>query len=233
MKRLCLLLLMMAIIGLLPLAARQKGPSIVFESTTKHFTKVMEGEELHHVFKFVNKGDEALEIFRVEASCGCTSALLSSGKIAPGQSGEIEVKVETKDLSSPELNKTIAVMSNDPKQPNLTLTITGTVEQEFILSELSIFFGNVPVGHEVTSEILVTIPPDKSASLVSASSTDDKVAVRLEPIAGSNGKKYKVVAVQKKDTPEGYHFGTIIIKTSSRLKPELKIPVRGLVIKAK
>ncbi len=233
MKRFFLMVLMVIVGGLLPLSARQKGPSIVFDSISKNFNKVPEGEVIRHVFKFANKGDATLEIVRVDASCGCTTALLSADKIAPGRSGEIEVKVETKDLSATELNKTISVMSNDPKQPVLTLTITGSVEPEFMLSELSIFFGNVPRGQEVSREIVVTVPPDKSSLLVSAASTDAQVTVKLEPVAGSNGKKYRVIAVQKPDTAEGYHFGTINIKTTSRVKPELKIPVRGLVVKAK
>jgi hypothetical protein len=233
MKRFFVLLCALAVVGILPLPAQEKGAKIVFESTAKDFSKVNEGAVLKHIFRFTNKGNETLEIIRVDSSCGCTSALLSANKIAPGKSGEIEVLIETKDLPASELNKTVSVMSTDPKQPVVVLTLTAVVEPEFVISEPSIYFGNVPRGQEVTKEILITIPPNKPSRLLDASSTDASVTVKLEPVAGSNGKQFKVIALQKADTAEGFHNGTIVIKTTSTVKPELKIPVRGLVLKGK
>ena len=233
MKRFFVLLCALAVAGILPLPAQERGAKIVFESTAKDFGKVDEGAALKHIFKFANKGNETLEIIRVDSSCGCTSALLSANKIAPGKSGDIEVLIETKDLPASELSKTVSVMSTDPKLPVVVLTLTAVVEPEFVISEPSIYFGNVPRGHEVTKEILVTIPPNKSSKLLDASSTDANVTVKLAPVAGSNGKQFKVIALQKADAAEGFHNGAIVIKTTSPVKPELKIPVRGLVLKGK
>jgi hypothetical protein len=233
MKRFFVLLCALAVAGILPLPAQERGAKIVFESTTKDFSKVNEGAVLKHIFKFMNTGSETLEILRVDSSCGCTSALLSANKIAPGKSGEIEVLIETKDLPASELTKTVSVMSTDPKQSVVVLTLTAVVEPEFIISEPSIYFGNTPRGQAVTKDILVTIPPNKPSKLLEANSTDASVTVKLEPVAGSNGKQFKVVALQKADAAEGFHNGAIVIKTTSPVKPELKIPVRGLVLKGK
>jgi len=167
----------------------------------------------------------------VNASCGCTSTLLSSQKIAPGQSGQLEVTIATEGLNTPEINKTVSITSNDPRQPQVILSLTAELVPEFVISEPSVYFGTNPRGKEVSKEILVTIPPDKAIELVSAISTDENVTVRLEPVAGSSGKKVKVIAVQKPTAPEGYHFGNLVIKTTSKLRPELKISVRGIVVK--
>jgi hypothetical protein len=59
------LVLMMAF---LPVQAQTGGPSIVFDSPTKDFGKITEGEVIKHVFKFTNKGNSTLEIFKVEPS---------------------------------------------------------------------------------------------------------------------------------------------------------------------
>jgi hypothetical protein len=48
--------------------AQNKAPVLVFEDQTKDFGKVMEGAPIKHVFKFSNKGDAVLEIFKVEGS---------------------------------------------------------------------------------------------------------------------------------------------------------------------
>lgn len=239
MKRPLLVICALLTAGLLPLIAQQKGPSIEFESTTRDVSKVSDGEVIHQVFKFTNKGDATLEILSVTASCGCTSAVPSPNKIAPGQSGQIEVKIVTEGLAAQirtmadtvGLSKTVTVTSNDPKQPSVVLTITGKITPEFALSDPSIYFGSNPRGREVTKELLVDITPDKPLMLLGAASTDENVTVKLEPVPGSDGKKFKVIAVQKASAGEGIHFGNIVIKTSSQAKPELRITVRGIVTK--
>ncbi len=130
------------------------------------------------------------------------------------------------------LHKSVVVLTNDPKQPQVTLSLTGTVVPEFGLSERAIYFGSVPPGKEVVKNLFITVPPDKPVKVLSAESTDQYVTVQLEPAPGSNGKKVKLVATQKPDTKPGYHFGMVVVKTSSTLTPELRIPVRGIVAAA-
>ena len=156
--------------------------------------------------------------------------MLSAKQIPPGESGRIEVTINTQGQTA--LHKSIVVISNDPKQQQITLSLSGTVVPEFGLSERGIYFGSVPPGKEVVKELLITIPPEKSVKVLSAESTDQYVTVKLEPVPGSNGKKVRLVATQKPDTKAGYHFGMVVIKTSSTFTPELKIPVRGIVAAA-
>ncbi len=68
MKRFSLFLIMVLILGLIPLLGQDKVPAISFESLTKDFGKVTEGEVLKAVFKFVNKGSATLDIVKVEPS---------------------------------------------------------------------------------------------------------------------------------------------------------------------
>lgn len=154
--------------------------------------------------------------------------MLSAKQVAPGQTGEIEISIKTEGVTA--LNKTVTVLTNDPRNQQVVLSITAAVEPEFALSERTIFFGNVPRGKEATKELVITVTTDKPLKVLSAESTEPSFAVRLEPMAGTNGKKTKVHAALKPDAKEGYHFGSLVIKTGSPLTPELKIPVRGMVV---
>ena len=153
--------------------------------------------------------------------------MLSAKQIAPGQTGEIEVSVKTEGIAA--VNKSVTVTTNDPRQQKIVLTLTAVVEPEFQPSERAVYFGNVPSGQGVTKEVTVRIPADKSVSLTSVSSTDQYVSARLEAVPNSNGKQYTITLIQRPDTKEGYHFGMIILKTTSSLTPELRISVRGIV----
>jgi len=136
--------------------------------------------------------------------------------------------VNTEGLSG-NLTKSVAVLSNDPRQPQAILSISAEIEPEFALSERAIFFANIPRGKEATRELIVTIPPEKSLRVLSVESTDPYVAARLETPPDSGGHRFRIIAVHKADAPEGYHFGLLVIKTTSSLSPEIKVPVRGIV----
>jgi hypothetical protein len=225
--------------GMLPLAARQKGPSIEFEKPTRALDQVYEGETIQQSFKFTNNGDAQLEILGIEPSCGCTSALPVPNKVAPGRSGQINIEIKTESFAAQSrtlaetvsLIKTVTVRTNDPRQPQVILSVNFTVAPEIVVSEPSVFFGSSPRGKEVTRESTVSIAHDRPIKLVSAVSTDANVSVTLEPIAGQGDKKFRLIMVQKSSASEGAHAGNILIKTSSRLKPELRVSVRGVVTK--
>jgi hypothetical protein len=153
--------------------------------------------------------------------------LLSAKQIAPGQSGQIEVTIKTEGLAA--VDKTVTVTSNDPRQPQIILVLTANLQPEFVFSERSIFFGNVTKDKEVIKEISASVVVDSPAELLSAESTDPSVTVRLTPVAGSNGKQYKLIATLKAGAKEGYHSGTIAIKTSSHYLPEVKIPTNYII----
>jgi hypothetical protein len=154
--------------------------------------------------------------------------LLSAKQIEPGKTGQLEVTVHTEGITS-KVTKTVTVTTNDPRQPQVILTVMATVRSEFTLSENRIFFGNVPTGKEVSKEIVITIVGERPLKLLSAVSTDNNVRVKLQPVPGSGGKSFKLVSIRKSDAKPGHLSGSIVVRTSSIYKPELKIPVSGMI----
>ena len=68
MKRWCVALCAFLAWPLISPRAEEKIPTIAFESLTKDFGKVNEGETLKHIFKFKNRGLAPLQILKVEPS---------------------------------------------------------------------------------------------------------------------------------------------------------------------
>ena len=154
--------------------------------------------------------------------------MLSAKKIAAGRSGQIEAKIDTSNFDGP-IEKQITITTNDPRNTSVTLSIKAVVEPEIEKSESSVIFENVPAGKEVRKWVILTIPDSKPIKILSASSTDENVSAVLEPISGSNGKKWKLILIRKAKVKPGYHFGRIDVKTTSQLTPELTIYERGTV----
>ncbi len=225
--------------GLLPLAAVQKGPSVEFTDPTRSLNQVFEGEVIRQSFTFINNGDAQLEILGVEPSCGCTSAMPVPSKVAPGRTGQINVEIKTENFAALSrtlaetvtMTKTVTVRTNDPRQPQVVLSVNFMVAPEIVASEPSVFFGSNPRGQEVTRELTVSIAKDRAVKLLSAVSTDANISARLEPVTGQDGKKIRLILVQKPTASEGNHSGTVLIKTTSQLKPEFRVSFRSIVTK--
>ena len=204
------------------LSGQDKAPSIFIDNPARDFGKVMQGETVKHVFSFSNKGTTALEILSVEPSCGCQAASLSAKQIHPGQSGQIEVVLDTTGLNGV-VDKSVNIITNDPRRPSVSLSVRADVQPEIGVSSPSIYFENVPKGKEVTKEVILAVPAEKFIKILSAESTDESVVVRLEPEPDSEGKKVKLSATHKGDGKFGYRLETITVKTTSNITPELSI----------
>lgn len=112
-------------LGSLGLEAGQ--PKIKFKEEARNFGKVKQGQVLAHEFVFTNEGDATLVIQNVSTTCGCTAALASEEKIAPGKEGKIEVKFDTRGYGG-QISKLIYVDSNDPGAPRKSLEVSVDIE---------------------------------------------------------------------------------------------------------
>ena len=105
----------------------QKTPRIRVEPETFDFGKALPARTLRKEFTLSNFGDAALVIENVSTTCGCTAALASDTKLAPGSSTVLRVTLETRSYSG-KLERQVLVRSNDPNTPLLTVKVSATVE---------------------------------------------------------------------------------------------------------
>ena len=99
---------------------------IVFEETEHDFGIVKKGDVVEHTFKFRNEGKYMLMIYVVNTSCGCTAGIVGNRKVEPGETGYIKAKFNTSSKKGP-ITNTLAVLSNDPKNPQVDLKVKANV----------------------------------------------------------------------------------------------------------
>lgn len=138
-------------------AAAKGGPKIQFETNLFDFGKITAVETLSGTFKFKNVGDAVLKVDPPMASCECTEPKVVPDTVAPGESGEVRFTIK---LDRP-LNgqRMIMVHSNDPKTPNvhLTLQMDYTPLYEFSPKTLTIV---LPAGKDVLDSHVAVIRKD-------------------------------------------------------------------------
>lgn len=104
--------------------AQEKVAKIEFKQTTIDYGTIEKGADGIRTFEFTNTGDAPLIVSKVSSSCGCTVPKKPEGPIMPGETGEIEVKYDTKRVMP--IRKTITVLSN-AETPTVALKIKGEV----------------------------------------------------------------------------------------------------------
>jgi Protein of unknown function (DUF1573) len=116
-------IILVAVVALVSLAAQAQA-KIEFKSETIDYGQIAKGSDGVRVFEFTNTGNEELVISDVKSSCGCTVPEKPKEAIAPGKTGEIKVKYDTKRVGP--IRKTVTVYSN-ASEPIKALKIKGEI----------------------------------------------------------------------------------------------------------
>ena len=85
----------------------------------------MSGEVIRKSVIISNRGGAPLLIEKIESSCGCTVANLSSRELMPGVSAVLDLEVDTSGKVGGIVKK-VSVYSNDPVEPLKVVTIRFT-----------------------------------------------------------------------------------------------------------
>lgn len=86
-------------------------PKIVFAEEVFDFGEVLEGEVVEHTFTFTNEGKMPLVINNATSTCGCTIPKWTKEPIGPGETGELNVKFDTKKKTGKQ-SKPITINTN-------------------------------------------------------------------------------------------------------------------------
>lgn len=211
-----------------PSPAAKGGPHIVFPELTYDFGTVEQGEEVVHLFRFTNQGNQDLRIDGIKTSCGCTAAVVSSDILPPGQEGTISATFDTVHFAGEKV-KTLTVYSNDPHQPVATLTLQGDVVVEVTAEPAQLYLGRIRRGEEVVQTIEVLYDASKSIVVTKVENANPAIHIRTEEIEKDASKGQKLTVTLDKTAALGRLNDEITVTTTSEKIPVLHIPVFGSI----
>jgi hypothetical protein len=201
-------------------------PIVRFTNTVVDAGTLFRGQVFEHGFEFVNDGNTAVEFADVSSSCGCTVAMPSAHSVGAGQKGQVAVRVTTMQDTPGPISKKVTLTVDTPERPQIVLEVRGTLVDEFTLSDRSLDFTDT-TGSGLTEASLL-IMETSAAKLISAETTDDRVAVTLAKVPSGSRAYVLTVSVRRGARP-GWLTGNVIVSTDSRYLPEIIVPLRGPV----
>lgn len=194
-------------------------PKVVLPEQVFKFDMMRVGETRKHTFVVRNEGEAPLKLGKPVTTCQCTVSEAAKNEIPPG--GEGTVTLEWKpEAESMAFDKGAMLKTNDPKKPQITLSVAGRVDR---------LLRTDPEGAWQVGEVSADTPRDLSGfvysrlldrfGVESVTSSNSLLTVESEPASEEDLKKfeaksgYRLRAKLAPGMPAGRFAEKVTIKT--------------------
>lgn len=134
--------------------------------------------------------------------------------------------MDTTGYGGRELRKSAVVDTDDPRNPAITLQISGQVVRFVTVVPHSVQFSG-PVGTPMTAVVRILPEPQYPFTVLSiAPQKGDHIRCGLRQVTES-GRPVYLVNVENLKADKGRYHDVVLVKTDSRIRPEIKISVFG------
>ena len=220
----------LAFVGLCLTASAEGIPKIQFDQTVYDFGKISQVASVSGVFKFKNVGDGVLNLQPPKPSCGCTIAGLKPDILQPGQSGELSFTMNL-GLSKAHIEKHISVPSNDPQNPDMSLTIMVEYTPLFDISPMALApilaFG----VNETNQFTTITRSDGKALGALKLVSSQAWITAKVEPNAQADDSSARIrVDIQRSGSPRRFNESIQVYTITETNTPVSTIFLSGQVL---
>ena len=212
-------------------AAQLAGtPKLQFTQTLYDFGKTSQVTTVSGVFKFKNVGDGLLKIEPPKPSCGCTVAELKPDTLPPGASGELAFTLHL-GLVKAQLEKHIAVKSNDPQTPEVSLTIKVDYTPLYDVNPMTLA-PNLAFGvNDADQFTTITRTDGKPLQILRLDTSKPWITATVEPGAKTNEAAARIrVAIRRDGAPRRFNEYVHIYAAEPTNTPVTSIYVYGQIM---
>ena len=156
-------------------------PLIKVANPVHNFGNVAPNKKYNCEFKFTNVGEAELKITRIQSTCGCTVPQLKKKNYAPGESGTIKVTFRTPTRQG-NTTKRLYILSNDKKNPRMTLTLKATVELKVTFNPKSLKL-SLKALNAGARPITIKSNDGRAFAIESITSTREVITADFDPTA--------------------------------------------------
>ena len=229
-----LLLTLGAATALATAAVEEARPRLVVPEAVWDAGKVIPGDKVVHDFVLRNEGTAPLTVTDVRPACGCTVAEFDE-TIAPGATGKIHAVLDTASFSGA-IAKGITVLTDDPAQPRVELTVKATVEPLIVVEPGYARFIQPQLSDPATVEQRVFTTAFDDLRILEVESPYPFLTVDHHELEedlrhedGVGTQHHVVLTLDYTKAPVGPLAEHVIVRTNHPRQPEVRIPVSGFI----
>ncbi len=157
---------------------------------------------------------------------------MKKGELAPGESVDLEVTVNVAHTVG-KVHKTVAITSNDPLNPNVTLNFTAEIGAEsptLKISPTEVLYDSIRVGKSDIRKILLSNTDITDINLSVIEKPKEVVDIDIKKSNLEPGKATEIIfKIDKKAIPGYFNFcSTLEVNGSDKYR--ITIPISGTLI---
>jgi hypothetical protein len=217
--------------GAMCVAAQAEGtPKIQFDQLVYDFGKTSQVATVSGVFKFKNIGDGILKLEPPKPSCGCTVAGLKPDTLQPGETGELPFTLHIGQVKA-QLDKRIAVKSNDPQTPEVSLTIKVDYTPLYDINPMTLA-PMLAFGVNNTDQFTtITRTDGKPLRIVRLDTSKPWITAKVEPGAKADDVTARIrVTIQREGSPRRFNEFVQVYTAEQTNTPVSNIYIYGQIM---
>jgi hypothetical protein len=200
----------------------------LFEKLDHDFGLVAKGAETKHRIKIVNKYPNPVHIAGAGTMCKCATARALTDTIAPGETGYVEVTLDTKKFEG-NRDTTLIVSFDRPQFAEVRIPIKAFIRNDLEVTPGKLEFGSIARGSAAERRIHIALfrPGWTIREVVNR---NKNLAVHFREIGRNpGGANYELVAALKASAPAGELREQLTLVTADPANPHVPILVEGRV----
>jgi len=202
-------------------------PALAFDQYLVDLGPTQPMLELHGKFRFRNRGGHPVKLTTVEPSCGCLQPLVSAKEFAPGEDGQILLRMRPANESPGKKEYYADVKYTDPEPREVRITFKLELPERGIMVKPRALLVYQLSGEKTVQELRVIDSRDRPARIKDVSVNSPLIGVELgERRPGETGGIESIIQViVDGQVSPGRHDAVITVYTDDPETPEVRVPV--------
>jgi len=201
----------------------------VFPVKKHNFGTVAVGSKTEFRFPIHNNLDSPIHIRSVRASCGCTTPIIETESIAPGESGSILARFNTPTFRGKK-GATLTVVMDQPFFSEVRLRVDGYIRSDMVFHPGAIEFGSIRQGELSEGTTKLYYAGRSDWQVVDVRSNKPWLVPTFRQTQRGQGKvNYDLTVQVREDAPAGFFQDEVIVQTNDRSMPRVPLRVSGKV----
>lgn len=183
------------------------------------FGAVARAAKTEHRFAIHNPFDQPMHLRSISASCGCTTPIIETEWIKPGETGSVLARFNTGTFNG-DRKATLNLSIDQPRGLQVQLNVKGYIRTDIVINPGELNFGAVPEGESKQIDANVEYAGRNDWKITDITSNDEFIDAQFEEISRKPGRiTYKITARLAPGASTGTQATQLVLHTNdARLK---------------
>lgn len=210
-------------------SASAAWPDDAFPVKNHDFGTVAVAAKTEFRFPVYNPYTQPMHIQTIRASCGCTTPIVESEYIQPGQTGSILARFNTGTFRGKK-GATLTVVVDKPFFSEVRLRVDGYIRSDMVFHPGALDFGKLSQGERTTKATKILYAGRSTWQIVDVRSNVEWLLPTVKMTSKNGGKiNYELSVAVREDAPTGVFQNEIVVTTNDSKRPRVPFRVTGSV----